>query len=463
LEPCSSGCSDLILKKKESLFISIKLGGITVKKNLTMLTVMMLILTVLAACGSKTSSPESNAKTEEPKSEATSTSTEKEEPVTLKFLHFVPYSKAALDKFHEKYPHITIQFEQVDTANYTTVLKSRLAAKADVDIIGLHATPEELGWAVNNNTLIDLTGASYLDNIMPAAVQAATVDGKPYGFAQGTYAIGVWYNKDIFENAGVAIPTNWDEFLSAAEQIKQTGVAPLVVSGKDSWTTTYYTMSKWTELETEQSGILEKLKTGEAKWTDPEFTNGYKQMEQLVSKGYFLNGNGAVGITYDQAVLAFQQGKAAMWIMGSWALDKFADDFKDINVGVFPYPTNDAGKQPLVPQVTDSLLSGIAWSKHQDAVQKFIEFSASVESGSLQAADQKIVSTVKGATADFHPLAKEWLPLFDVAKPEPTALISTAAVNEAGAQMQKLLIGGKAEEVVATLQKIQENDNKSAQ
>ncbi|BBI35733.1 ABC transporter substrate-binding protein [Cohnella abietis] len=430
------------------------------KKNVTMLMVMMLIvLTALAGCGSKTSSTENDPKQE---AASTTTATDKEEPVTLKFLHFVPYSKAALDKFHEKYPYITIQFEQVDTVNYATVLKSRLAAKADVDIIGLHATQEELGWAAQNNSLIDLSGAPYLDNIMPAAVQAGTVDGKVYAFAQGTYAIGVWYNKGIFEQAKVEIPTNWTDFLAAAEKIKQTGVAPLVISGKDTWTTSYYTMPQWIELETEQSALITKLKTGEAKWTDPEFTNAYKQVEELVNKGYFLNGKGAVGITYDQAVLALQQGKAAMWIMGSWAIDKFEADFKDINVGVFPYPTNDASKQTVVPQVSDALLSGIAWSKHQDAVKKFIEFSASVESGSLQASEQKIVSTVKGAAADFHPLAKEWLPLFDIAKPEATPILSTAVVIEAGSQIQKLLLGGKAVDVVATLQTAQEKENKSA-
>jgi len=424
--------------------------------------VSMLITLALAGCsGSRNESPpepSTPAVTNSPEP----TNTPDDTPVTLKFLHWVPYSKAALDKFHENYPNITVQFEQVDPANYPTVVKSRLAAKADVDIIGLNAGPDGIGHAVKTGSVIDLTGSSFLSNLMPAAVQAGTVDGKTYGFAQGTYAIGVWYNKDLFEKAGVAVPTNWDEFLAVCETIKQTGVAPLAISGKDTWTTGYYTMSQWTDLERKQPGELNKLKTGEAKWTNAEFLNAYKQMEDLVTKEYFLNGKGSVGITYDQAVLALQQGKAAMWLMGSWALDKFAADFKDFKVGVFPFPTNDATEQPLVPQVTDAILSGVAWSKHQDAVKKFIEFSASVESGSLQAKEQKIVSTVKGATADFHPLANEWLPWFEVAVPEPTSMLSPAVATEASAQMQKLLLGGKAEEVVAALQTVQDKDNQSA-
>jgi len=433
------------------------------KKSFTVgFIVIMLITLALAGCSNSRngSAPDSSKPTVA--NNTAPTTTPDDSPVTLKFLHWVPYSKAALDKFHEKYPNITIQFEQVDPANYSTVVKSRLAAKADVDIIGLNAGPDGIEHAVKTGSVIDLTGSSFLSNLMPAAVQAGTIDGKTYGFAQGTYAIGVWYNKDLFEKAGVTIPTNWNDFLAACEKIKNTGVAPLAISGKDVWTTGYYTMSQWTELEQEQPGTLNQLKTGEAKWTNPEFLNAYKQMEDLAAKGYFLNGKGSVGMTYDQAVLAFQQGKAAMWLMGSWALDKFAVDFKDFKVGVFPFPTNDASKQPLVPQVTDAILSGVAWSKHQDAVKKFIEFSASVESGSLQAKEQKIVSTVKGAEAEFHPLANEWLPWFEAAVPEPTSMLSLAVATEASAQMQKLLLGGKAEEVVAALQTVQEKDNQSA-
>ena len=429
--------------------------------------VLLLFAVALAGCGSSGngSGPESSAPAAAgtgSAAPATSPQASDDTPVTLKFLHWVPYSKEALDKFHEKYPNITIQFEQVDTANYTTVLKSRLAAKADIDLVGLHANQDELGYAVKAGSLIDLTGSSDLSNLMPAAVQAGTVEGKTYGFAQGTYAIGMWYNKDLFEKAGVAVPTNWNEFLAACEKIKQSGVAPIVIAGKDAWTTGYYTMSQMTELEKDQPGTLAKLATGEAKWTDPAFLGPYQSMTELVAKDYFLNGKGSVGITYDQAVLAFQQGKAAMWLMGSWALDKFAADFKDFRVGVFPYPVNDAGKQPLVPQVTDAILSGVAWSKHQDAVKKFIAFSASAESGSLQAKEQKIVSTVKGASADFHPLAKEWLPLFDLAVPEPTAILTPSISTESSAQMQKLLLGGKAEDVAAAIQTAQDKDNKSA-
>jgi len=430
------------------------------KNKLSMLALVMLAAFVaLAGCGSKKAADQGA----EPSQTQTGTeAAEQEESVTLKFLHWAPYSKTVLDKFHEKYPNITIQFEQVDTANYTTVLKSRLAAKADVDLIGLHPSPEEFGWAVQNQSIIEITGEPYLNNIMPAAVQSATIDGKTYGFAQGTYAVGVWYNKDIFEKNGVEIPTNWTEFLAAAEKIKQAGIAPLVISGKDTWTTQYYTMSQWTTLEADNPGMLAKLKTGELEWTNPEFLSAYKQMEQLVDNGYFLNGKGALGIAYDQAVQALQQGKAAMWIMGSWALDKFAVDFNSFPVGVFPFPVNDAGKQPVVPQVTDVILSGVSWSKHQDAVKKFIAFSATVETASLQATDQKMVSTVIGASADFHPIAKEWLPLFDSAKPDPSSLLSTAVANEAGSQMQKMLLGGKAEEITAAIQGVQDKDNKGA-
>jgi raffinose/stachyose/melibiose transport system substrate-binding protein len=215
-----------------------------------------------------------------------------------------------------------------------------------------------------------------------------------------------------------------------------------------------------------QAGIIDKLKTGESKWTDPGLKRVFSQFNQLVDKGYILEGKGSAGIGYDQAVLAFQQEKAAMWVMGSWSLDKFPADFKTFNIGVMPLPVNDTGTPLIVPQTVDQILSGVSWSKHQDAVKKFLEFAASQEAGSLQSTEQKVISTVKGAASEFSPWAKLWNPLFEQATSMTGELdhLTAGALGEVTTQLQNLLVAGKTVDQVAdAVQKVQEKDNQSSQ
>ena len=57
-----------------------------------------------------------------------------------------------------------------------------------------------------------------------------------------TNLLGCFYNKDVFEEAGITeLPTNWDEFTAVCEKIKAIGKTPLYYSGSDSWTLQCFT------------------------------------------------------------------------------------------------------------------------------------------------------------------------------------------------------------------------------
>ena len=436
------------------------------KKSFTVIMGIVLVLTiVLSGCSAKTA--QQDAKQKDSGNAASATTGAKDakkdaKPITLKMLHFVPYPKGVLQKFHEKYPNITVESEQADSANYNTLVRSRLVSKSEIDLVGLHTGGDEFGFAAKDNALLDITGAPYLGNFMKEAVDKGTYNGKVLGFTQGTYAIGVFYNKDLFAKLNLQVPKTWEEFLSVSEAIKKSETAPLVLSAKDSWTTLYYHMSQESQIEANNPGFFGKMKSGESKWTDPKLLDVYNKIGVLNKNGYFLKGS--TGTSYDQAVAAFQKGQAAMWIMGNWALDKFPEDFKQFKVGAFAFPFNKSGEKLSAPIVSDGVLSGIAWTKHPEEVKKFLEFAALPEIAQIQSKEQKIFSTVKGGTAEFHPLAKEWLPLFDIGVSDSTTLYTKGVYNEIGNQIQKMLVepSWSGDKVVDELQKTQEKDNASA-
>jgi hypothetical protein len=74
--------------------------------------------------------------------------------------------------------------------------------------------------------------------------------------------IGFWYNKALFEQAGItAPPATWDEYLAAVEKLRAAGIDPLAIAGKDKWPS----MHLWTYLVLRNGGgdaLSEMIQSG---------------------------------------------------------------------------------------------------------------------------------------------------------------------------------------------------------
>ncbi|BFO22036.1 hypothetical protein SHKM778_84240 [Streptomyces sp. KM77-8] len=95
-----------------------------------------------------------------------------------------------------------------------------------------------------------------------------TIDGKQYGvYYKAANKSLIWYNAQVFENAGAAEPKTWDELLTAAQTVYDSGVTPFSVGGADGWT-----LTDWFEnVYLSQAGPekYDQLVRHEIKWTDP--------------------------------------------------------------------------------------------------------------------------------------------------------------------------------------------------
>src|ERR1700735_3370122 len=92
--------------------------------------------------------------------------------------------------------------------------------------------------------LQDITAAAppWADTMSAPAVKAFQVDGKTYGVPFDTGEVVFFYNKKLFEKAGVKAEDvkSWDDFLAATKKIKAAGVTPLIVGGGEKWPMHFY-------------------------------------------------------------------------------------------------------------------------------------------------------------------------------------------------------------------------------
>ena len=200
------------------------------KQKLFLLTLLVVFSLVLGAC-----TPAVEDTGEDVVDEA--------EEVTLRVLvhqnpPMVEFMETFNDQFEEKYPNVTVDMSVVNANDLSTVTQTRLTAN-DVDVVDMFAfTNAAQPYMVNVDppnwqTLIeadyplDLTGQPFLDNYYPSAnADAGTYNDKVYQINLGTVCYsGLYYNKSLFTEYDVAVPTTWDELVTACETFTADGIA----------------------------------------------------------------------------------------------------------------------------------------------------------------------------------------------------------------------------------------------
>ena len=173
-------------------------------------------------------------------------------------------------------------------------------------------------------------------------LMATTYNGKLYSFASSAQPQGLmYYNKKLWAESGLTeadIPYSWEDLNAVSAKIKAAGFTPIATGGE------WVPLIIWdyfigSELSKEYPDWWTLVLNGEKKWNDPQVLEIVEYIDDLVKKGYFLEG--ALSIGYAQLEQAFLNEKAVMYPMGSWFTAAEASSEKDWDCGVFSIPTKD--------------------------------------------------------------------------------------------------------------------------
>jgi raffinose/stachyose/melibiose transport system substrate-binding protein len=248
----------------------------------------------------------------------------------------------------------------------------------------------------------DIVTAEAKDAIGTAGVSAFTgPDGHLYGLARDVGEVVLWYNKALFEQAGVdpASMNTWDGFLAGVQTIKDAGITPLAIGAKDKWPAHFW----WSKLVVRLAGQegFEAAARGEG--------DGFAGEDFVKAGDYFLQlaalepwQPGFAAAAYGDASGYFGDGKAAMHLMGDWDYGVMKDNsaskqgIPDDQLGILPFPTIEGGKG----DPTDTLggLSGYLFSRNaSDAAVKWVEFFNSAEVQARFANANFYIPIAKGA------------------------------------------------------------------
>jgi multiple sugar transport system substrate-binding protein/raffinose/stachyose/melibiose transport system substrate-binding protein len=149
----------------------------------------------------------------------------------------------------------------------------------------------------------------------------------------------VFYNKAIFEENNVEVPTTWDEFVAAVETFGAAGVTPIELAGLDPWSASMPIVALASaDVLGSNPGWIQDRYGDSVSFTDEEFVSAMQKERDLIEAGAYSDS--ALSVDYATANTNFFDGKSAMYIMGSWLVGAFPAD-QAADFGAFPLPTDD--------------------------------------------------------------------------------------------------------------------------
>ncbi|WP_445518418.1 extracellular solute-binding protein [Streptomyces sp. NEAU-174] len=229
--------------------------------------------------------------------------------------------REVVERFN-KTSDIKVKLTQVPGEGYSDKMRTSMGTPNAPDVF-FNWGGGSISDFVKKDMLLDLDPAMAKDPelkkaFIPTILDAGAIDGKHYGIPmRGMQPVILFYNKDVFEEAGAQPPKSWDDLLKLIDTFKDKGVTPFALAGTDAWTELM-----WVEYLVDRyggAGVFQKIQSqGMAAWDDPAVLKAAQTVRDLVGRGAFGKNYKSVNYTADGASTLFAKGKAAMHLMGSW-------------------------------------------------------------------------------------------------------------------------------------------------
>ncbi|ADU29366.1 ABC transporter substrate-binding protein [Evansella cellulosilytica] len=368
------------------------------KKRLFFLSILsLLVVLLLGACGDDTESTGENAGDNGGSTDEAPTGSDEE--VELRFALWdsnqEPGLRQIANDFEEENPNIKINIEVIGWSDYWTMLEAGATGGSLPDVFWMHSN--EIFRYASNEMLLDLneriqsSDVVEMDKFPEGLKSIYNFEGVQYAIPKDYDTIGLWYNKTMFDEAGVDYPDDtwtWDDLYDAAKQL--------------------------TKDDGSQYGILTPLHSQEGYYnfvyqnggtiiTDDK-RSGYDDPKTIEALEFYINfvREGLSPESYSDAERAtfLENGIAAMGFFGSWNLTGFTENeymAENFDVTVLP-ATNDGGRASIF----NGLGNAIAYNtEHPEEAWKWVEYLSSKEAQTRQAELGIAISAYEGAADDW--------------------------------------------------------------
>ena len=308
---------------------------------------MTAVLFGLTACGNKQEAASKEGKT------------------TIRFASWdtaddVDAQQKMVDKFNEEHPDIQVVLEAYGS-DFDTKISASMGSGDAPDVMYMWNYPAYHEGLEPLDSYIEKEGEEYKKNFYSTLWNYNSYDGQIYGLPVGFTTHCVYYNKDLFEKAGVEEPKDgwtWEDLEEKAKKINEaTGVKGFSFSMKpDPYDYEMYLWSNGTaycDKEGKMEGYINSDKALET----------YKMFQDMAKDGYAV-------ATEKSGSDEFESGQTAMFVYGAWAVKKYTE--AGVNFGLAKLPSFGTEKSASI--LSSSGVAIAKSSKNKEAAWEFVKY-----------------------------------------------------------------------------------------
>ncbi len=309
--------------------------------------------------------------------------------------------------FEEANPGIKVEFEAFQNTEYNQILTTGLAGGDGPDVPMVRAYGQ-LQPNIEAGQLEPIDGkVDGLDEI-PESIMAGAMgkdDDQTYAVPLATQTLQVFYNKEIFAENDLSVPTTWDEFIAVQDALLETDIVPFAVGAKDDWILPIV-HDIFGSARYGADDFESKVLSGDTDFTDPDYVASLQILQDL--EKYMVEDT--VGVSYTDSQIQFTSGQAAQFPGGSFEIATFRDQAPDMDFGSYlvPLPPEAKIDAPVAPAYADGNFAINSKTEHKDEAFTLLNWLASPEFGQLVADELNQFSPIPGVNYEDEIMSEAW-------------------------------------------------------
>jgi raffinose/stachyose/melibiose transport system substrate-binding protein len=351
---------------------------------LKLLSLMIVLGVLITACGAPTAA---TTATEAPMPDGTEEPAMTEEPgfapgTTLTYIasqNWVLDSELELAKKFESETGVHVDFQIIPSDQYFNVLETKLEAGGEgIDIFGGQSGKTDIQLQLNvEKNAVPVTDEEWVTRMNPLSVEQISLDGVTYGLTIWDTIGGSWvvvYNKTMFTDNGISVPTTYAEFAAACQTLQDAGINPIYEPFADGWHHVLWFLEMGPVYEAATPGLADALNANEATFAgNATMTTALTQLKEMYDNGYF--GEDALSNEFANTEAVMAEGQYAMTVNRFGLPSQINAAYPDVaeeNFGFFVIPLADNQIWNVNPAAPSKFI--YSGSENIDAAKAYFEF-----------------------------------------------------------------------------------------
>jgi raffinose/stachyose/melibiose transport system substrate-binding protein len=288
----------------------------------------------------------------------------------------IPYMRELVQEYNSSQDEVNVVLDTSGPDSFSAGF-----VRGDPPDIGLQNYNQETARFIQRCAMSDLSDTaaaqSVREDLTPFMDQFGVCPGRTSAIPYSIMGAAVIYNKEIFEQNGLEVPTTWDELIQVCETLEAAGVTPFYGTFADNWTVG----QGWYDYAV--GGMIDTVEFFDALAEEgmnvgPNSAVSFQKdqaepVDKMLELSQYVNPD-AASRGYGDGNTAMANGEAAMYMQGPWAFGEIAKAAPDLELGMFPLPVTD-DPDDLKARINMDLAAWIPEaSEHQEAARAFLDY-----------------------------------------------------------------------------------------